>query len=73
MMELAGHSSRIPLYSALYNIVRAVPRMIAPWLGGIAVGIVGYRPLMGVAVAAALTSLALLLGASGKKASLEQP
>lgn len=73
MMELAGHSSRIPLYSALYNIVRAVPRMIAPWLGGIAVGIVGYRPLMGVAVAAALASLALLLGSSGKKARLEQP
>ena len=61
MMELAGHASRIPLYSALYNLVRAAPRMVAPWLGGVAVGLIGYGPLMGVAAGAALLSLALLI------------
>jgi Na+/melibiose symporter-like transporter len=60
MMELAGEPSQIPLYSALYNIVRAIPRMVAPWLGGVAVGLVGYGPLMGVATIAALGSLVLL-------------
>ena len=61
MMELAGDSSQIPLYSALYNIVRAAPRMIAPWLGGLAGGMVGYEPLMGMGALAALASLVLLM------------
>ena len=60
MMELAGEPSKIPLYSSLYNLVRAAPRMVAPWLGGLAVASVGYGPLMGVAASAALASLLLL-------------
>lgn len=61
MMELAGDATNIPTYSALYNLVRAVPRMIAPWLGGLAVAHIGYGPLMGIAAAAALGSLGLLI------------
>lgn len=60
MMELAGDSHQIPLYSALYNIVRAVPRMVAPLLGGLAVKGLGYSPLMGVAALASLIALVLL-------------
>jgi Major Facilitator Superfamily len=62
MMELAGEASRIPLYSSLYNVVRALPRMVAPWLGGLAVHVIGYGPLMGFAAVAALASLVLLRG-----------
>ncbi|WP_309707200.1 MFS transporter [Armatimonas sp.] len=71
MMELAGHPSRIPLYSALYNIIRAAPRMIAPWLGGLAVAWIGYGPLMGIAAGAALLSLALLLRSDSRVVATE--
>lgn len=65
MMELAGDATRIPLYSALYNLVRAAPRMVAPWLGGLAVKAIGYDPLMVVAAVAALGSLVLLRPRAG--------
>jgi predicted MFS family arabinose efflux permease len=60
MMELAGDSGRIPLYSALYNIVRAAPRTLAPWLGGLLVGWLGYGPIMVLAALAALAALLVL-------------
>jgi hypothetical protein len=60
MMELAGDSARIPLYSSVYNIVRAAPRTLAPWLGGIAVGVVGYPPVMAFAAVAAVAALYLM-------------
>lgn len=66
MMELAGDSEKIPLYSALYNIVRAAPRTLAPWLGGILVGWLGYPPIMAFAAIAALASLLLLHGGRSK-------
>ena len=66
MMELAGTSARIPLYSALYNIVRALPRTAAPWIGGLAVAKFGYGPLMILAALASVASLAMLKPSPGK-------
>ncbi|MGC4046065.1 MAG: MFS transporter [Armatimonas sp.] len=66
MMELAGSSEKIPLYSALYNIVRAAPKTLAPWLGGLLVGWLGYPPIMAFAAIAALASLLLLGEGRGK-------
>ncbi len=60
MMELAGDSAKIPLYSSVYNIVRAAPRTLAPWLGGLMVGLVGYAPVMAFAGLSALAALYLM-------------
>ncbi len=60
MMELAGDSTKIPLYSSVFNIVRAAPRTLAPWLGGLMVGLVGYAPVMAFAGLSALAALYMM-------------
>ena len=62
VMEYAGSSREIPLYTAIYNAVTALPRAAAPLLGGlIADHAGGYEMLF--LLAAALAAAALLLTA----------
>jgi MFS family permease len=63
MMEMAGKSERIPLYSALFNIVRVVPKAIAPLVGGFFVEQFGQRPLMWICCMVCIASLLLLVRA----------
>lgn len=58
VMEYAGTPRDIPLYSALYNAVTAVPRAVAPLLGGLLADLSGYPAVF---VCAALLSLASLI------------
>ena len=60
VMEYAGSPREIPLYTAVYNAVTALPRAAAPLLGGlIADRAGGYETLF--LLAAALAAAALLL------------
>jgi len=59
VMEYAGSPREIPLYTAIYNAVTALPRAAAPLLGGlIADHMGGYRALF---VLSALLAVAALL------------
>jgi len=60
VMEYAGSPREIPLYTAIYNAVTALPRAAAPLLGGlIADHVGGYETLF--ILAALLAAAALLL------------
>ena len=60
VMEYAGSPREIPLYTAVYNAVTALPRAAAPLLGGlIADHPGGYRALFVLSTALALAALAL--------------
>ena len=62
VMEYAGLSREIPLYTAIYNAVTALPRAVAPLLGGlIADHMGGYETLF--ILSAVLAAAALLLTA----------
>lgn len=63
VMEYAGVSRDIPLYTALYNAVTALPRAAAPLLGGWMADRLGYPPVFGLSAALALMSLLLTLRA----------
>ena len=45
VMEYAGTARDIPLYTALYNAVTALPRAAAPLLGGLLADRLGYAPV----------------------------
>jgi MFS family permease len=66
MMQMAGTPTRIPLYSALFNIVRAIPRAIAPLVGGVFVERYGQTYLMWICCALCIISLSLLVKARTK-------
>ena len=60
VMEYAGTAAEIPLYTAVYNAVTALPRAAAPLLGGLlADGAGGYRGVF--LLSACLAAAALLL------------
>jgi len=60
VMEYAGPAREIPLYTAIYNAVTALPRAAAPLLGGlIADQAGGYKALFVLSAALALAALAL--------------
>lgn len=64
VMEYAGTSREIPLYTAIYNAVTALPRAAAPLLGGlIADHAGGYSALFVLSAALALIALLLTLRA----------
>ena len=59
-MEYAGTPAEIPLYTAMYNAVTALPRAAAPLLGGLLADYAGgYRSVF--LLSALLAGLALLL------------
>ena len=70
VMEYAGAARDIPLYTALYNAVTALPRAAAPLLGGWLADRAGYAPVFWVASALALTSLLLTLRAHEPRRTL---
>jgi MFS family permease len=59
VMEFAGASREIPLYSVLYNLAVALPRAAAPLLGGLIADRAGYRPLFVLSLLLALAACAL--------------
>ena len=63
VMEYAGTARDIPLYTALYNAVTALPRAAAPLLGGSLADRLGYAPVFLLSAALALVSLLLTLRA----------
>jgi len=66
VMEYAGLTREIPLYSAIYNAVTALPRAAAPLLGGlIADHAGGYRALFLLSALLAVAAL-LLTGRAGE-------
>ena len=67
MMELAGNTERIPLYSALFNVVRVIPRSIAPLLGGAIVAYGGKTPLFWVCSLLCVLSIFLLSRARAER------
>ena len=62
-MEYAGSSREIALYTALYNAVTALPRALAPLLGGLIADHAGggYVPVFILSAVLALLSLVLTL------------
>ncbi len=61
VMEFAQTSEAIPLYTAFYNAVTALPRGLAPLLGGwIADMAHGYRPVFALSLALSVLGLALM-------------
>lgn len=65
VMEYAGASSEIPLYTAMYNGVTALPRAAAPLLGGLLADRTGgYTGLFVVSAVLALLALLLTLRAA---------
>ncbi len=61
VMEYAQTSDAIPLYTAFYNAVTALPRAIAPLLGGwIADCAHGYRPVFALSFSLSLIGLFLM-------------
>ena len=66
VMEYAGSPREIPLYTAIYNAVTALPRAAAPLLGGlIADHAGGYRALFVLSALLAVAAL-LLTGRAGE-------
>lgn len=62
VMEYAGSSRDIPLYSAMYNAVTALPRALAPLVGGLIADHLGsYHAVFALSAAFALISLLLTL------------
>jgi MFS family permease len=62
IMEFAPSHADVPAYTAMNNVVMAVPRIAAPLLGGfIADGPGGYQGLFAAAVILALTALVGML------------
>ena len=65
VMEYAGGARDIALYTTIYNTVTAVPRAVAPLLGGLlADRLGGYGLLFPLSAVLALTSLAFTLRAA---------
>ena len=64
VMEYAGTPRDIPLYTALFNAVTALPRAAAPLLGGLLADLAGYRVVFILAALLALASLILTRRAS---------
>lgn len=60
VMEYAGSSRDIPLYTAMYNAITALPRAGAPLLGGLLADHAGGYPTL-FALSAALSLLGLVL------------
>lgn len=61
VMEYAQTPDAIPLYTAFYNAVTALPRGIAPLLGGLLADCVhGYRPVFALSLALSLAGLLLM-------------
>ncbi len=61
VMEYAQTPDAIPLYTAFYNAVTALPRGAAPLLGGwIADSVHGYRPVFALSLALSLAGLLLM-------------
>lgn len=69
VMEYAGGARDIPLYSALYNAITALPRAAAPLVGGILADRLGYAPLFWLSAALAAASLILTLRAGDPRQS----
>ena len=66
VMEYAGSPREIPLYTAIYNAVTALPRAAAPLLGGlIADHVGGYETLFILSAVLAVAAL-LLTGRAGE-------
>ena len=66
VMEYAGGARDIALYTTIYNTVTAVPRAVAPLLGGLlADRLGGYGLLFPLSAVLALASLAFTLRAAG--------
>jgi len=64
VMEYAQTSDAIPLYTAFYNAVTALPRAAAPLLGGwIADSVHGYRPVFALSLLLSLAGLLLMFRA----------
>ena len=65
VMEYAGASRDIPRYTALYNAVTALPRALAPLLGGLLADHAGgYHAVFALSAALAFLSLLLTLRAA---------
>ena len=70
VMEYAGGTRDIALYTTIYNTVTAIPRAVAPLLGGLlADHLGGYRLLFPLSGALALVSLAFTLRAAEPRAT----
>ncbi len=63
VLEYAGAAHDIPLHTALYNIVTALPRAAAPLLGGLLADRLGYGPVFALSAGLALIGLVLNLWA----------
>ena len=64
VMEYAARPASIPLYTAIYNLVTALPRAAAPLLGGgIADRVGGYLPVFALSLALAVGGWLLALRA----------
>ncbi len=69
VMEYAGQARDIPLYTALYNAVTALPRAAAPLVGGLMADRAGYPPVFAASAVLALASLLLTLRAHEPRGS----
>jgi MFS family permease len=63
VMEYAGSARDIPLYTALYNIITALPRAAAPLVGGWFANSFGYGPVFLCSAFLGLIGFALTLRA----------
>ncbi len=66
VMEYAGTAREIPLYTAIYNAVTALPRAAAPLLGGLIADHVGGYSVLFVLAAVLATSAFLLTSRAGE-------
>lgn len=61
VMELAGSAKRIGVYSSFYSALTSIPRAIAPVIGSLIAGGLGYVPLFSTCVVAIVIALWITL------------
>jgi MFS family permease len=61
VMELAGSAKRIGVYSSFYSALTSIPRAIAPVIGSLIAGGLGYIPLFTTCVIAIVLALWITL------------
>ncbi len=73
VLEYASDAREIPLYTAVYNAVTALPRAAAPLLGGLLADRAGgYESLFGLSTALALAAFVLTLRAGEPRHSIHR-
>lgn len=73
VMEFAGDPHRIGLYTSFFNLTTALPRGVAPLLGGELAERVGYRPVFVVGAVLAAVAVALTLRGHRSRGRMSAP